>query len=506
MPLIRTAMTLSGPVRGLPAADPRVTSYKGIPFAAPPVGENRWRAPLPCAHWKEELQAFDYAPIGPQAVTGKNKENIYTREWHVEDEPLMDEDCLYLNVWAPAEGRDGLPVFVWFFGGGLQVGSTTEMEFDGERIARRGIVVVTVNYRLNAFGFLAHPELSDESPEAPANFGFLDQQMALHWVRDNIAAFGGDPGRVTIGGQSAGGMSVSAQIAHKENRGLFQNAAILSGIFLQAYPGRFGLVASLKEAEERGSRFFAEALGVKTLKAARALPWQTILEASLKWKAGGMWPACVDGAFLRYSPDRWYQEAERVVCPVLMGSTMDEFLMSPPAENEVELKKLAKEMPGLDADSFLRQFSRPLTAQSIKKEGAVSTIDLAVRAAAKAAGSPVYAYRFGADIPGWDTPGAFHSVDLWFFFETLAKCWRPFVGRHYDLARQMCDYLSNFVHAGDPNGQGTNGSPLPYWPALDTDHPVMMSFQDSAQALQSPLSPVSRLLLASYMARGGGET
>lgn len=166
--MLRMVTVEHGQVQGLPAADPRITSFKGIPFAAPPVGENRWRAPQPQSNWEGVLQAFDFAPISMQAPTVIDDNNIYTREWAVDPDLPMDEDCLYLNVWTPAKRTDEkLPVFVWYFGGGLQVGHTAEMEFDGERIARRGIVVVTINYRLNAFGFLCHPEISAESPMHP---------------------------------------------------------------------------------------------------------------------------------------------------------------------------------------------------------------------------------------------------------------------------------------------------------------------------------------------------
>ncbi len=503
MPLIRTVQTPYGLVRGLPAADPRVTAYKGIPFAAPPVGENRWRAPKPCPAWEGEFQAYDFAPISPQPVTGKNKENIYTREWAVDDDPLMDEDCLYLNIWAPAEGQSGLPVFVWYFGGGLQVGATNEMEFDGERIARRGVVVVTVGYRLNVFGFLAHPELSAEPGGGTANFGFLDQQFATRWVRDNIAAFGGDPDNITIGGQSAGGMSVSAQMAHRANEGLFQRAVIFSGLFVQAYPGKFGLLATRAEAEARGERFFREVLKVNSLAQARALPWQELLSSALSWRDTGPWPACVDGDFLAYPPDQWYLHDERVRCPVLMGSTDNEFRVSPAAKDEAGLMEVARQIPGLDIAGFLAAFEAPLTEERIKQQGEVSGIDIAVRAAAMKSGEPAYLYRFGAPIPGWDNPGAFHSVDLWFFFETLAKCWRPFTGAHYDLARQMCDYLVNFIKTGDPNGQGTDLSPLPFWPAYEQSRPVLMSFAQSAKPLLSPPGRVAGLLLDAWLRRAG---
>lgn len=230
MKMIRVVKIENGMVRGLPAADPRITSFKGIPFAAPPVGENRWRAPQPVEDWEGVFDALEFAPISMQAKTVIDVNNIYTREWSVDPEIPMDEDCLYLNVWTPAKSADEkLPVYVWYFGGGLQVGHTAEMEFDGERIARRGIVVVTINYRLNTFGFLCHPEITAESPEAPANFGHLDQQAGTRWVKRNIAAFGGDPDNITIGGQSAGAGSVMAQLTSPQNEGLFQRAIIQSG-------------------------------------------------------------------------------------------------------------------------------------------------------------------------------------------------------------------------------------------------------------------------------------
>jgi para-nitrobenzyl esterase len=214
--MLREVKVENGIVKGLPAADPRITSFKGIPFAAPPVGENRWRAPQPAKDWNGVLKAFEFAPISMQAKTVIDENNIYTREWNVDPDIPMDEDCLYLNVWTPScSGNEKLPVFVWYFGGALQFGNTAEMEFDGERIARRGVVVVTVNYRLNVFGFLCHPEITAEAPGAPANFGNLDQQAGTQWVKRNIAAFGGDPNNITIGGQSAGGGSVLSQLTSK---------------------------------------------------------------------------------------------------------------------------------------------------------------------------------------------------------------------------------------------------------------------------------------------------
>ena len=433
-----------------------------------------------------------------QPITGLDRDNIYSREWAVDPALPMSEDCLYLNVWAPAEGQTGLPVFVWYFGGGLQVGNTAEMEFDGERIARRGVVVVTINYRLNSFGFLCHPELTAEAPEAPGNFGFLDQQFGTQWVKRNIAAFGGDPDQITIGGQSAGGMSVSAQIAHAGNEGLFQRAIIQSGMFIPAYPEQFTLCQPLESAEERGKRFFTY-LGVKTLAEARAIDERTLWEKTLSWKEEGMWSAAVDGRFCRYDPGFWYLHDERVHCPLLAGFTDNEFMLAPKVTDPAAFPAYAATIPGIDADAFLACFSQPMTSESIQREGTVSGIETALRCAASRSADPMYLYQFSASIPGWDHPGAFHSVDLWFFFETLAKCWRPFVGKHYDLARQMCDAWCQFIKSGDPNGMGSDETPLCYWPAFHTQEPLGMSFGDTVKTRLFPEGDAARQLRLAFL-------
>ena len=498
--MIRRVKTENGWVRGLPAADPRITSYKGIPFAAPPVGENRWRAPQPCADWEGDLFAADFAPIAMQAnCAGDPAKDIYSREWAVDKDLAMSEDCLYLNVWAPADGRDHLPVYVWYFGGGLQVGNTTEMEFDGERIARRGVVVVTVGYRLNCFGFLCHPEITAEAPDAPANFGFLDQQCATRWVKRNIAAFGGDPENITIGGQSAGGMSVCAQMTSPQNKGLFRRAIVESGTFAQPYGAKMGLFPrSMAEAEAQGVRFF-EALGVKTLAEARALPARVVEDMSLSWP-WGCWGETVDGVFSTYRSNEWYLHPDRVICPVMLGQTSTEFTALPPADSEESLQTYARERFGDRAEEFVDFFTHPATKESIAREGTLHAIGYAIRSASRinrknGISQPLYAYNFDAEIPGWDHPGTFHSVDLWFFFETLAKCWRPFTGKHYDLARNMCDYWVNFIRTGDPNGPDSQEKMLPLWPALTEESPAWMVFADRAQPEQWPLSPLEKYLL-----------
>ena len=504
--MIRRVKVENGWVRGLPAADPRITSYKGIPFADKPIGKNRWRAPQPCPDWEGELFAADFGPIAMQAnCAGDPAKDIYSREWAVDKDLPMSEDCLYLNVWAPADGRKDMPVYVWYFGGGLQVGNTTEMEFDGERLARRGIVVVTVGYRLNCFGFLCHPEITAQQPEAPANFGFLDQQFATRWVKRNIAAFGGDPENITIGGQSAGGMSVCAQMTSPQNKGLFQRAIVESGTFTPPYGTKMGLSPrSLKEAEEQGVRFF-EALGVKTLEEARQIDARTVENMSLSWP-WGCWSEAVDGMFSAYPSGEWYLHEDRVQCPVMLGQTSTEFTMAPMAKTDEELEAMARENFGQDAEELLAFFTRPATEESLRNEGTQHAIGFAIRVAAavnekKGVKQPLYAYNFDAEIPGWDNPGTFHSVDLWFFFETLAKCWRPFTGKHYDLARQMCDYWVNFIKTGDPNGQDSQGKQLPLWPILSADNPAWMVFADSANPQPWPAEKLEKFLLDCYLKR-----
>ena len=208
--MLRTTTIKNGRVCGHPGNDPRITVYKGIPFAAPPVGENRWRAPQPVSDWDGIFDAADFGPISVQDTPGLGTD-LYCREWHVDPEIPMDEDCLYLNIWTPAKSIDEkLPVLVWYFGGGFQWGYTSEMEFNGEALAKRGIIVVSIAYRLGCFGYLASSEISKESPDAPSNFGLLDQKAGLHWVYDNIKAFDGDPSDLVLAvGENIGSNELS---------------------------------------------------------------------------------------------------------------------------------------------------------------------------------------------------------------------------------------------------------------------------------------------------------
>lgn len=480
--MIRETVTQYGAVRGIPSTDPRVTVFRGIPFAAPPVGENRWRAPQPCRPWEGVLDAARFGPISVQNTPGIG-DNIYIREWHVDPEIPMDEDCLYLNVWTPAMHKeDKLPVLVWYFGGGLQWGYPSEMEFDGERIARRGVVVVSVNYRLNVFGFLAHPDITAEAPEAPANFGNLDQQAGLRWTYENISAFGGDPEKITIAGQSAGGGSVFSQLACPQNKPYIHGAVIMSAMIRNPYEqGRpFARPASLREAEESGRGYFEE-LGVSSLEEARKMDAKEVLAAYDRYVANHpRFFTVADGHFCTGDPMKLMAENKTLDVPVMAGSTADEFPALIEADSDEELAEKAKMIFGSDAEAFM---SCPETKKEEPKgfRAMANGIELTcqtVFACNEKSGSNTknWYYRFGPDMPGEDHPGVFHSSDLWFFFETLGKCWRPFGGAHYELARQMCDYLCNFIRYGDPNGTDINGNPLPLWENCAADTPAAMLF------------------------------
>lgn len=503
--MLRQVKTENGWLRGIEAADPRITAFRGIPFAAPPVGRNRWRAPQPCESWAGIRDASRFAPISMQWIPGLG-DDIYCREWHVDPDISMGEDCLYLNIWTNAKKADAkMPVLVWFFGGGLQCGYTAEMEFDGERIARRGIVVVTVNYRVGALGFLTHPQISREQPEAPANFGNLDQQAGLRWVKRNIAAFGGDPDRVTIAGQSAGGGSVMSQLACPDNRGLFSGAAVMSAMIFDPYRRReIGRPEPLKDAEKKGESFF-KYLEVHTLEEARLMDAVTLQRRYEKYMENHVpFFTVQDDLFCVGDPIALYRAGKCVDVVMMAGNTSDEFLNSIDAGDEAELFSTAKRLFGEKAEAFL---SLPESRE--KKEGLgyapVSGIECTVKAVlgdiAKD-GRRGYCYCFDPDIPGWDNPGTFHSSDLWFWFETLAKCWRPFNGRHYDLARQMCDYFCNFIRTGNPNGKDLNGEELPRWEIWSSGSPCTMVFtRNGAMPSQESPSPFKQFIADRIMER-----
>lgn len=493
--MLRKVTVENGVVEGIPASDPRITAFKGIPYAAPPIGELRWRAPQPAKNWEGVLKAFTFAPIAMQNIPGRDPNNIYTREWHVDPDVPMSEDCLHVNVWTPAKKDDEkLPVMVWIYGGGLNEGYPSEMEFDGERFARRGVVFVSVNYRVNAFGFMAHPEITAEDPEKATNFGHWDQKAGIEWIKRNIAAFGGDPENITLFGQSAGGGSTIIQLASPLNKGLFQKAIVHSGGGLLP-PGLNS--PTLKEAEKTGEKFF-EFLGVKTLEEARAIDAKALF---YKWvefaKSIG---SVVDGTLIPEIPTNIMLENKRNDVEIIMGNTVDEFQVKPKASTVAELEAYAHEKFGAYADRYLEICKKNAgSLDDMIQNGTYNRFEIGnvlwgnLNVELKA--PKMYYYNFNPEIPGWDNPGSFHSSDLWFAFENLAKCWRPFKGKHYDLARQMCNYWTNFAKNGDPNGLDADGTPMPEWKEYTAECPYPMYFGDVPSMDLNPRSEIKEFFV-----------
>ncbi len=495
--MLRVTRTENGMVRGLPCADPLITVYRGVPFAAPPVGKNRWRVPQPAENWEGVRDCYTFAPAALQQIPGVDFQNMYVKEFWSAGFP-QSEDCLYLNIWTPARTpADRLPVMVWIYGGGMQCGYTFEPEFDGVGIARRGVLLVTIPYRVGALGFLAHPELTAETGGAGCtNFGLYDQKAALEWVKRNIENFGGDPDNITIFGQSAGGRSVLFQLTTPLNApGLFhravnQSGGGIGGGAMRSYP-------ALSEAEEAGRAFF-DYLGVKTLAQARALPGETVRRKGVEFCEKFRWGVSIDGHFVPDDPNARLAAGQRLPVPLLCGYTKDDLgafsLGNTVAEFEemvrVRFPERAEEILRL-ADAESGDMAR--VRENISLNGQRFGLELLAMRAADS-GLPAYFYEFAAHMPG-DDNGAFHSAELWFVFETLGVAWRPFTGRHYELAAQMCSYWTNFAKTGDPNGTDRCGAPLPRWEPYTAASPRPMGLRETGVAMEDPASPAVRAML-----------
>jgi para-nitrobenzyl esterase len=472
--------TDSGSVEGTASADGKVRIFRGIPFAAPPVGALRWTMPQPAPHWKGVKKATEF---GARCMQG----NIFGDMVFRDSGP--SEDCLYLNVWTPASSVNAhLPVMVWIYGGGFAAGATSEGRQDGEVLAKKGVVVVSMNYRLGVFGFFSHPELAKESGRnASGNYGLLDQVAALQWVRNDIAAFGGDPGNVTIFGESAGSFSVSALMASPLSKNLFQRAIGESGSFL----GK-GLGAKALAESEADDAKFAESIGATSLAALRAKPAADLLAAALKQKDIRFWPN-VDGYFFPEDPHAIYASGEQSHIPLLAGWNRDEgnyhsfFQKADPTEANFVTRAHAEY--GDNADTFLKVY-----AASTDEEAKRSAQDLAgdqfigygtwkwIEMQGITGKSTVYRYQFDDAPPqpaGVESHGAYHSAEIEFVFEALPSKKLPWRPEDEKLSDLMSSYWTNFAKTGDPNGPG-----LPQWPAYSaaTQYEVMhLSFDSHAE-------------------------
>ncbi|MHA4866495.1 carboxylesterase/lipase family protein [Duganella sp. PWIR1] len=446
------ATTATGVVTGVQEAS-GVKSFKGIPYAAAPVGKLRWAAPKAAAKWKGVRKADHFAARCMQLPLFSDM--VFRSDG-------VSEDCLYLNVWTPAQSsksaKEKLPVLVYFYGGGFAAGDGSEPRYDGESMAAKGVVTLTINYRLNIFGFLAHPELTKESPHrASGNYGLMDQAAALQWVRKNIAAFGGDPSRVTIAGESAGSFSVSAQMINPQAKGLIAGAIGESGSLL-------GLMAAapLGTAEQNGASF-AQSIGASSLAELRALPAQQLLDATQK--PGTWFFAIQDGHVIPRAPVDMYAAGEQAKIPLLAGWNSYEGHYKqilgetePTAENfGAALQKLYGDQAAAAQQAYggdVKQAATELASDRFIGYGTWKWID----SHARTSGKPVYRYYYTRARPGQE--GAGHSVEIEYAMGNLAGN-KVYAWTDADraLSAQMQDYFANFIKTGNPNGAG-----LPEWP------------------------------------------
>ena len=474
---------IGGLVRGV-SLEKGGAVFKGIPFAQAPVGDLRWREPAPGKAWSGVRETNSFGAPCAQNSGGKMQEN-------------SSEDCLFLNVWSPewpARGRK--PVMVWFHGGGNYAGTASGNNFDGEKLARRGVVLVTANYRLTVFGFFAHPELTKESPRhASGNYGLMDQIAALKWVRDNIAQFGGDPANVTIFGQSAGAVDVNVLMTSPQAQGLFHKVIAESGTVTRvpddATMRMTGLGAvmsprtgdtysdalTLAEAEKAGQQLMPG-----SLKQLRALPAADLLKATAapRMSIGPANGIIVDGWIFPKPPAQVFAQGAQQRIPLLLGNNSRE--RTPPQVTPEDLTAAMQAMYGPLASRAFSLYS--ITAPADPLYGGMPAqwvVDTMYRCPVVvqlnwhvAAGNPAYEYQFDRASPGREAAGATHGAEVGYVFGNLGA---NYAQADRDLSDAIQQYWTNFAKTGDPNGGG-----LPKWPKFDTTARGYIEFTDSGAA------------------------
>jgi para-nitrobenzyl esterase len=462
MPLFADSLTVKteqGKAQGKTINDGKVRAFLGLPYATPPVGDLRWKAPQPPAKWKGERDATKY---GAHCAQGRVFDDM------VFEDGVASEDCLFLNVYAPADAKEKskLPVMFWIHGGGYSGGASSEPRHNGDFLPLKGVVLVTINYRLGVFGFLATEEMAKEADGAAGNYGLLDMVAALSWVKANIQGFGGDPNNVTIFGESAGSAAVSTLMASPAAKDLFQKAIGESGGALGE-----GLLGqeSLADHARKDSEWVAS-LGVKSLQELRAMPTDKVLEAAQKHGFG----PDIDGRLLTESVADAYAAGRQAHVPLLAGWNSDEgSFMAGQGMTAEQFKGMANGLFKERAAEFLKLYPGETDAQALRSAvdyGSDSFIAFStwkwIEAHRKTGESPVYRYHFElAALPSKFHPGtfAFHSDDIEYVFGTLdtrpGETVRP---EDRKLSEEMMDYWTNFARTGDPNGPG-----LPEWPKYD---------------------------------------
>jgi len=442
-----------------------LTVYKGIPFAAPPVGDLRWKAPQSAAKWDGVKQATKY---GPAAFQGGNPPSG------------KSEDCLYLNVWTPAKSaREKIPVLVWIYGGGFSFGSTAEPGYNGEKLAKKGVVLVSIAYRVGQLGFLAHPELSAENPNhVSGNYGLLDQIAGLQWIKKNIAAFGGDPDKVTIFGESAGGISVSMLCASPLAKGLFQGAISESGGSFgptrsTTYPGEN--MKTLKQAELDG-KSYAQKVGASSIAELRKIEADKL---PLGMGMGGGWPI-TDGYVIPDDQHKMYEAGKYNDIPVLIGYNSDEGASFSREKKPEEYIAGVKARYGKFADDLIKAYPAgettvPKTARDLARDAAFGWQTWSwARLQSQTGKSKVFLYYFDQhpDYPK-DSPrfgyGSPHGQEVAYVFMNLDASNPQTTKSDLEISEAMGTYWTNFAKYGDPNGTG-----VPKWPTFSDATPVVM--------------------------------
>ena len=487
-----------GQVQGVPTDVEGVQVFKGVPFAGPASGANRWAPPQPVEPWEgvlvadtwgdQTMQPIDLNPVG----TFYGDEFYYSAEYM----PPASEDGLYLNVWTPAQSAsENLPVYVYIHGGGNNHGFASEIEFVASKLAAKGIIVVAVSYRVGPFGFMAHPELSAESPNGVSgNYATLDLIQALQWVQDNIAGFGGDPATVTIGGQSAGAMNAAALMSSPLAKGLFQRVVLKSG-FSGFFPSVFSPFVSLEEREAAAVAAIAEVFGEeKTIEELRAIPGDEYItgltangDNTLFW--------ALNSAVTGYTLDGvvFTEESIDLLAPgaldgydIMIGGTSNEMtsLFGTPPETTMTMADFAEALAGLGypADQTAYQPDAELEAYRMYLAAYADQTFQSYLVSCELAQQHnddvnIYAYLFDQEPPGRDADfyGAWHSADLWYCFDSMRaeEGQRYWTSADYRLADIMTSYLANFVKTGDPNGNG-----LPIWGQVTETESAFIRFAD----------------------------
>jgi para-nitrobenzyl esterase len=470
-----TIDTKYGKIEGYREENIRI--FKGIPFAAPPVGALRWKAPQPPAAWKgvKKCVAFSASPIQPKPAPFL----CWSKEFIAPPAPLS-EDCLYLNVWTGASSAsEKRPVFVWIYGGGFISGSAGCAIYDGLEYAKKGIVFVSINYRVGALGFMAHPELTKEGNGSSGNYGLMDQVAALQWVKENIAAFGGDPSNVTIGGQSAGSISVYSLIASPAARGLFQRAIAESG-------GIFGsfTMGTLEDGEKTGIALQHE-LRVDNLKAMRSLPADSILSANSGMNAAGRFQSDLhfapvrDGVFLPADFYTAFNEGKMNAVDFLGGWVTGEMSMfgTEKISKEKFIQTVQEEYGG-KAEKLIALLPHADSAEASASLQELHLISFGITSPhlmSRYNSRPVYIYEFShvpVDKPGFPNYGAFHTADVPFALGNLHTWDRPWRESDYTTEKNMSAYWVQFIRTGNPNVTG-----LPRWEPYKTG--MTLEFGDS---------------------------